>query len=149
MIPIHVTNGDRVGVLEGIDRGGNLPGASCAGVDPEIFFPEPRRGVHGQLRVDWDTPRTICDSCPVKDACLQAALDRESAGARHRFGMWGGKTPDERAAMDPGQRRPRPVAHHGTEAGARRHRALHEKPCDACRLGERKARVEREARRAG
>lgn len=150
MIPIHVTNGDRVGVLEGIDLSMDWTGAACIGDDPELWFPKPQRFSQGQSRIDWDTPRSICETCPIRERCLDYAMRNEAGfSLNHRAGMYGGKTPVERAAMDPERRHTGPVViNHGTEAGARRHRLFNEKPCDACRLGERAARIAREARRA-
>jgi WhiB family transcriptional regulator, redox-sensing transcriptional regulator len=55
---------------------------NCVGLDPEVFFPRSREQV--------GVAKEICDTCPVSDACLQAALQgRES-------GIWGGTTESER-----------------------------------------------------
>lgn len=66
--------------------------ALCAEVDSDLFFPD--RG--GSVA----TPRELCGRCPVKDACLAAAMRVEGlSGDHHRHGIWGGLTPVERAAL--------------------------------------------------
>lgn len=56
--------------------------ALCKGVtntdmwfDPELF----------------DQAKQICEQCPVRAICSQAAVDNDEA-----YGVWGGKTPRER-----------------------------------------------------
>lgn len=71
--------------------------AACADADPHIFFPD-----HGKGRDPYREARTYCNRCPVQRACLEHALEAESGLGRHshlRFGMFGGATQDERAAM--------------------------------------------------
>jgi len=65
--------------------------AACEGRDPtgRIFFPE--RG-HSATRA-----KAICARCPVADACLEWALEHED------YGVYGGKTADERAEMRRGR----------------------------------------------
>lgn len=59
---------------------------ACAGVDAALFFPE---------RVsEYPKAAALCRRCPVQTECLAWALQ-----TRQGFGMWGGKTPDERAAL--------------------------------------------------
>lgn len=53
--------------------------ALCAQVDPERFYPE--KG--GSTR----DAKKVCASCPVRELCLEYALDNEE-----RFGVWGGVT---------------------------------------------------------
>ncbi|RZU61762.1 WhiB family redox-sensing transcriptional regulator [Zhihengliuella halotolerans] len=73
-----------------------LRDAACAGMDPdladEMFFPgsnwDPNR---------YDMARRRCESCPVREACLEHALAGERGAASNRAGMFGGKTPEERA----------------------------------------------------
>jgi hypothetical protein len=64
--------------------------AACAGMRTAIFFP---RG-----RASWDVPRRICATCPVSAPCLDYALAMER-GLSYRGGMYGGKTPAERAEL--------------------------------------------------
>jgi WhiB family redox-sensing transcriptional regulator len=59
---------------------------ACAEVDPESFFPE--KG--GSTR----DAKSICRGCEVLDDCLAYALRNDE-----RFGIWGGKSERERAAM--------------------------------------------------
>lgn len=67
--------------------------AACleAGIDPELFFPERMidRGVESQQVKD---AKKICGQCAVQSACLMYALE-----SGEQFGIWGGKTPNERA----------------------------------------------------
>lgn len=72
--------------------------AACRGMDPDIFFPDNRGGAQDLDR--WGPARRICAPCPVRDKCLQTALDdNETAG------VFGGMTPTQRKAMR--QRNPR------------------------------------------
>ena len=65
--------------------------ASCRGVDAEIFFPATE---------DEAVPaKAICDTCPVRLACLAFALERNE-----KFGVWGGLTEKERARLSPAAR---------------------------------------------
>ncbi|MGH3099279.1 MAG: WhiB family transcriptional regulator [Streptosporangiales bacterium] len=68
-----------------------LPGALCAEVDPELFFPE-----KGQSP-KW--AKWVCHRCPHKAACLEFALDNDE-----RFGVWGGTTARERRRLARGRR---------------------------------------------
>lgn len=154
MIPIHVTNGDRVGQFEGIDRSMDWTGAACASHDPALWFPEPLAG-----HTEWDAARDICDTCPIRDVCLEYALSRETDSARHRYGMWGGKTPSERASIALKRRRkPRPLIplaertaptqrpQCGTAMGYEAHRRHGERSCDACRAANAEYHAARRAR---
>ncbi|MER7660687.1 WhiB family transcriptional regulator [Streptomyces sp. NPDC096193] len=79
-----------------------LSDAVCKGIEPEVFFPE--RGD----RVTATLAREICAQCPVAAACLTDALATEGAvGHASRFGIRGGKSPEERHAI---YRRSRKVA---------------------------------------
>ncbi|MFJ6440233.1 WhiB family transcriptional regulator [Streptomyces sp. NPDC091649] len=69
--------------------------AVCAGVDPELWFPE---GSGSSTR----TAQRICAGCPVLAECREHTAELEGdavSGGRH--GMWGGQSPRQRA-------RPRP-----------------------------------------
>lgn len=149
MIGIHITNGAHVAALGGVDLSMDWTGAACAGIDPEVWFPDQATGG------TYATARGICDTCPIRERCLDYAMDREARlGYRHRAGMWGGKTPEERAAMvGKGKHRPTPLPADvkcGTDAGYLRHVRHHRPPCDACRLAHNEAeRARQAARRAG
>lgn len=70
--------------------------AACAGiasVDPTIFFPDLERGQQGAHV--WDKARQICNSCAVRQECLEYQMKFEEETGR-RDGMWGGLTPKER-----------------------------------------------------
>lgn len=62
-----------------------FPDAACRGVDPTLFHP--RRGENDNI----DAARAICAECPVRDDCLEYALER-----RERHGVWGGRSENER-----------------------------------------------------
>ena len=88
----------------------------------------------------------MCSSdlaCPVRKACLAAAIEAEGrAKPGAREGMWGGLDPFERAAVarKTGARshksRRLPIRH-GTPGGAEAHRRRGEKACTACANAER------------
>lgn len=63
-------------------------GASCKGIDTELFFPP--YDVFKQE--DLALFKRVCGSCPVQKRCLEWGLVHE------RFGVWGGMTPVERKA---------------------------------------------------
>jgi hypothetical protein len=50
----------------------------------------------------WDEPRAICESCPVREMCLEIALEYEPPSIKgiRRHGMYGGLTPHERARLE-------------------------------------------------
>lgn len=80
----------------GLDLGAPLPAwyaqAACRTADPEMFFPEKGRTP--------EAAKAICATCPVIDACLDHALTLEGNTDRsHRYGVWGGVSPKERARM--------------------------------------------------
>lgn len=60
--------------------------ALCAQTDPEAFFPE--KG--GSTR----SAKRICDTCPVRDACLEYAIDNNV-----HHGIWGGLSERERRRL--------------------------------------------------
>jgi len=57
--------------------------ARCRGVDPLVFHPVNED--------DADEAKSICELCPVQDACLEYAI-----AAREKDGVWGGLTARER-----------------------------------------------------
>lgn len=72
--------------------------------DPEGFYPENGDRRKGLLSIEdhaADLAAAYCDHCPLRVACLQAALDLEAGlGKSSRFGVWAGTTPDQRALME-------------------------------------------------
>jgi WhiB family redox-sensing transcriptional regulator len=66
--------------------------AACANYDPEMWFPVGTKSA-------WDVEQTelakaICSICPIRAKCLEGALEYGV-----EFGIWGGKTADERRAI--------------------------------------------------
>lgn len=61
-------------------------GALCAQTDPEVFFPDKGGSARAAKR--------ICQTCGVKDLCLEQALIRDE-----RFGIWGGLSEQERRRL--------------------------------------------------
>lgn len=76
--------------------------ASCRSIGPEPFFPDlPTRSSSGAIRA-------TCEACPVRQQCLEAALELEQGlPASYRDGWWGGHSPRERAVMDGSTRPPK------------------------------------------
>jgi WhiB family redox-sensing transcriptional regulator len=50
----------------------------CRSLDPEVFFAE--------TPADVEYAKSLCGTCPVKESCLQGALER-----REPWGVWGGE----------------------------------------------------------
>jgi len=74
--------------------------AACNGHDGDLWFPDIPRGPKPDNTPDpWANARTICNTCPVKDDCLEHALSNDE-----RHGMWGGTTPEERRRILNGPR---------------------------------------------
>jgi WhiB family redox-sensing transcriptional regulator len=53
--------------------------ASCRGLDPELFYPEPY--------TDPKEAKEVCRACPVQVVCLEWALSH-----REKHGVWGGES---------------------------------------------------------
>lgn len=69
--------------------------AACAGTDMQIWFPE---DLSGPWRpISRARAQAVCGWCPVRADCLREAMGREAD--RERYGIWGGLTPKERAAL--------------------------------------------------
>lgn len=68
--------------------------AACRGVDPTWFAPAE------DALTQYPRGRAVCMRCPVRDACLTDAMNREGdKPASHRAGLWGGLSPEQRAAL--------------------------------------------------
>ncbi len=65
--------------------------AVCREEDPELFFPV---GETGPAVMQIEEAKAVCRRCPVKEACLQWALE----SGQHE-GVWGGLSESERRAM--------------------------------------------------
>jgi WhiB family transcriptional regulator, redox-sensing transcriptional regulator len=79
--------------------------AACRSAEPELFFPISSKG---RSEADAARARRVCQSCPVRAACLEYALE-----TRQRHGIWGGLTEDERHQLS------RPGAPNDCAAGVR------------------------------
>ena len=65
--------------------------SSCIDVDTNLFFPV---GLTGDAIEQTKLAKAICRECPVQSQCLEFAL-RTSQD----YGVWGGRTEDERRAI--------------------------------------------------
>lgn len=65
--------------------------ASCAEVDPELFFIE---GTYREQVRAQALAKSICKRCPVAAECLATALEQDQ-----RYGIWGGTDPSERSEI--------------------------------------------------
>ncbi|MET8623590.1 WhiB family transcriptional regulator [Kitasatospora sp. NPDC004669] len=76
------------------DGDSDLRGAACAGVDTELFYPDPEE--IGAEAAEWAERRAkmICAGCPVRTMCLELAMERYE-----KHGIAGGLTPAERTAL--------------------------------------------------
>lgn len=59
---------------------------ACLGTPTEVFYAK-----HPEQAL------AICATCPLKKACLAAAMEHEEPN--NRYGVWGGTTPMERAVI--------------------------------------------------
>ncbi len=145
-----------------------LEQAACAnpvGLDSR-FFAEVRQGTTAeekdQAKRDLAGAKAMCDGvpmvtrnadgeavvkwgrrpCPVRDRCLGLAMRNEGvAPHRDRAGIYGGKTPKERAALAlelgvearlPNETRSKKCMRPGTPAGAAKHFIAAEPYCEPC-----------------
>lgn len=65
---------------------------------------EQKRWFYTQDDNGYEKAKAICRRCPAKGECLEIAMDLESRGLGvgphgERFGVWGGKTGNQRARM--------------------------------------------------
>ena len=71
--------------------------ARCRDVDPELFFPV---GTTGPAEAQVQAAKAICALCPVREECLQWALDTAQDA-----GVWGGLSEEERRDIRRARRR--------------------------------------------
>lgn len=64
---------------------------ACADMDPNLFFPI---GLMGDAIDQTNLAKSICAQCPVRGQCLEFALR-----THQDYGIWGGRTEDERRVM--------------------------------------------------
>ncbi len=67
---------------------------NCHGFDDDTMFPDPKELPSADYAAAVTFAKYVCDGCPILTACLGGALQR---GEKH--GVWGGKTPEERADL--------------------------------------------------
>lgn len=65
--------------------------AACLGEDPDLFFPD---GNTGPALFQIEEAKAVCRRCEVAAACLKWAIE-----SGEDYGVWGGKTEDERRAL--------------------------------------------------
>ena len=68
--------------------------SACKGMDPTLFFGPEHPETVKEKRDREEAAKAVCDTCPVKQACLEYALE-----AREGYGIWGGLTELERKAL--------------------------------------------------
>jgi WhiB family transcriptional regulator, redox-sensing transcriptional regulator len=119
-----------------------MDSASCAGTDPELFFPPTGGSNRPAMKV--------CATCPVREECLEYCIEIEgSMGRVERFGIWGGTSAHQRARSLPKPARIHRRAPCGTEAAERAHNRAGEPSCGVCRAaGATRRQIEREYGRA-
>ena len=70
----------------------NTQTTPCQVRDPDIWFSFDPGTQHYAA--------SLCRECPVRQECLRAALEYEHGQpVAIRFGIWGGKTPEQRARI--------------------------------------------------
>lgn len=65
--------------------------AACRHEDPDLFFPI---GTTGPAQAQTEQARAVCRRCPVREACLEWAMDTGQA-----TGVWGGTSETERRSL--------------------------------------------------
>ena len=74
-----------------ITRGQWRSAAACRSAEPDLFFPI---SDSGPAREQTATAKAICATCQVRRECLAFALQTGQT-----YGIWGGTTEHERAAV--------------------------------------------------
>jgi hypothetical protein len=74
--------------------------ALCREIGADAFFlPDDDTAGVSFLSI-YNAAKAVCVRCPVRPACLEDAMAREGHSDRHnRAGIWGGLTPNQRAAL--------------------------------------------------
>jgi WhiB family redox-sensing transcriptional regulator len=100
----------------------------CRNFDAELFFPlgGPIQSRTGANLMQERAAKAICNQCPVRERCLQDALD-----AGDEWGIWGGLNEGERRALRPKKElAPALVAAGVKSAQVRAERAAARDKCD-------------------
>jgi hypothetical protein len=79
---------------------------ACTRYPPDWWHRDLRKRRGQPLTGDSARAKHIClTECPLATQCLADALKAEAGiGTQYRWGIWGGTTPDERAALARGTR---------------------------------------------
>lgn len=93
--------------------------AACRGMDDTLFFPEGR----GHIAIE---AYATCTRCPVRDHCLNEAIDRTNADD---YGIWGGTSERDRIDI----RRGHATRQQAMARGDRRGRLPYDCGCTSCR----------------
>jgi WhiB family redox-sensing transcriptional regulator len=73
------------------DESGWHARAACRDTNPDLFFPV---GVTGAAIDEIGAAKAVCQSCPVREQCLQFALR-----TKQECGIWGGTSEEERRRL--------------------------------------------------
>jgi WhiB family redox-sensing transcriptional regulator len=65
--------------------------AACRDTAPDLFFPV---GTTGLAIEQIEAAKAVCEQCPVKEPCLQFALETNQDS-----GIWGGLSEEERRPL--------------------------------------------------
>jgi hypothetical protein len=84
-----------------------MAAAACRTASPNLFFPQ-----RGDPQHATAAAKAVCDTCPVRDACLDYAL-----ATSQKHGIWGGMSERQRRGL----------------RIARNRGGLHERTCAWCR----------------
>lgn len=68
--------------------------AACVGERAALFYPPVVSEPRGDRRRREAEAKAICDDCAVRSECLDHAIEHDE-----RYGVWGGLTGRERAAL--------------------------------------------------
>ena len=71
--------------------------ALCREVDLALFYPEVGHNDQGKAA------KAICQRCPVRDLCLEYALEQPT---KDDFGVWGATSPQDRQKLRKERREP-------------------------------------------
>jgi len=118
----------------GVKPGPWIARANCAGVDPDLFFPQ--RGDGPTVRA----AKQVCAGCAVRTECAQHAIDNNEPG------IWGGTTGRERRTLRRNMRLAAGVTgrvsggygsqlqpvEHGTTKGYHQHKYRGDEKCRPC-----------------
>jgi WhiB family transcriptional regulator, redox-sensing transcriptional regulator len=90
-VPERGQRADEPGTPPPITCGQWRSAAACQSADPDLFFPV---SDSGSAREQTAKVKAICSACRVRRECLAFALRTDQI-----YGIWGGMTEHERAAV--------------------------------------------------